>query len=1164
MTDGEAGVAVDALAASAAPWLIGVRHHSPALASVVPELLDGFQPQRLLVELPEEMQPWLHWLGHPGLTAPVALAAARVDGTGLAFYPFADFSPELAAVRWARGAGVPVEAIDLPVGAAGWEEHEPGTGRDGAGLTDALLRATGSAGVDDLWDRLVESHAPGSSAEAVRRAGLAVGWLLRQDAGTSTGGVPASDVRREAWMATRVAAAVATGDRVAVLVGAFHGPALVAGAEEGPVPSGALAEVVTSLVPYDFDLLDSRSGYPAGIRDPAWQQRAWAAAGDAGALAAAAAGVITAVATEVRRQGHPAGVPDSREALRLAEDLARLRGLPSPGRRELVEGIQSAFVQGEPLGRGRVVARAMDRAMVGRRRGVLAPGTERSGLAVHVEAMVAELGLPGPSAGSEEVDMRLDPFRSPLDRRRHLALRRLEACRVPYGRMVSGAGAAPEALTFRWWMRWVPSTSALLELAGVRGVTLAQAAEGALRARAHEAGADGGDVPAALELLETAAECGLAAAVDDAVEALAGHGPADGTLVQDLAGADLLERVAAGLVPGTQPEPGTAARLLDLAGQLLDAALRQVDGLAGSTALQDARALAALVLRLSAAAAGDGQRVRLGWSLDRLAVDGTPLIQGVAEVARVLLGRVEATAAGATVGSWVDVGSTHDGQAVLTGRLRGVLVAAAPVLEASPDLLDGLVARVEAVDDDGFLRRLPALRGGFEVLSTAGRGRFFAAVCERLGADPTGLDAVDHDPLRLARWAAADLAGREAVARFDPTLLGAGPGGAGREEEEEAPRPERARDAARVIGPVDRWRLILGHQRDRMSPGCCRVGAALDELYGRGGGEGSRRDLAGAGGGSEAPFPSVREWADELEALLGVTVREEVLAAAAGRGRLDVALALDPERVEPSVDLLLHVLSLKGGLSEAHLGRLRRLVAAVVDELVRRLATRARPALTGAVGNRPTRRPGGPLDLRRTVAANLATVRYPGGPGRPQLVPEQLVFRTRTRRSLDWRVILVVDVSGSMEASVVHAALMAAIVAGLPAVTVHFVAFSTEVVDLSDRVDDPLGLLLEVSVGGGTRIAAGLRHARSLVTVPARTVVVLVTDFEEGGPVADLLAEVRALAEAGTHPIGLAALDEAATPRYSVAVAQQVVDAGMPVAALTPLELARWIGERLA
>jgi uncharacterized protein with von Willebrand factor type A (vWA) domain len=159
--------------------------------------------------------------------------------------------------------------------------------------------------------------------------------------------------------------------------------------------------------------------------------------------------------------------------------------------------------------------------------------------------------------------------------------------------------------------------------------------------------------------------------------------------------------------------------------------------------------------------------------------------------------------------------------------------------------------------------------------------------------------------------------------------------------------------------------------------------------------------------------------------------------------------------------------------------------------------------------------------------------------------------------------VLVVDVSGSMEPSTIYCAMMAAILSGIPALAVNFVTFSTEVIDLSERADDPLALLLEIKVGGGTHIAKALRYARELCTVPARTMLVLVSDFDEGHAVGGLLAEVRHLVESGVKALGVAALDDRGKARYNAGVASAVVDAGMPVAALTPLELARWVGEKM-
>uniref|UniRef100_UPI0005168787 vWA domain-containing protein n=1 Tax=Streptomyces griseus TaxID=1911 RepID=UPI0005168787 len=379
--------------------------------------------------------------------------------------------------------------------------------------------------------------------------------------------------------------------------------------------------------------------------------------------------------------------------------------------------------------------------------------------------------------------------------------------------------------------------------------------------------------------------------------------------------------------------------------------------------------------------------------------------------------------------------------------------------------------------------------------------------------------------------------------------------------------PTPASSVARTLAPADRWRLVLGRSTDRLPSGAARMATALDELYGAGHGEGSRGGLPGggskAGGGREPSYPGVREWSEELAALFGPGVREEVLAAAAGTGRQDVLAELDPAAVTPSVELLRTILRYAGGLPEARIAALRPLVRRLVDELTRRLATRLRPALTGTTTARPTRRPGGRLDLPRTLRANLATARRTAD-GTVRVIPEKPVFRSRARRSADWRLILVTDVSGSMEASTIWSALTASVLAGVPTLSTHFLAFSTEVVDLTGHVHDPLSLLLEVSVGGGTHIAAGLRHARELIEVPSRTLVVVISDFEEGAPPAGLLAEVRALVNTGCHVLGCASLDDAGRPRYSTGMAGQLVAAGMPVAALSPLELARWIGEKTA
>ncbi|MFE7468606.1 DUF5682 family protein [Streptomyces sp. NPDC057499] len=1243
MTALDPRTAVDALAASRAPYLLGVRHHSPALAAAVPALLEEARAEVVCVELPADFQPWLEHLADPETVAPVALAGAGREGQ-LSFYPFADFSPELAAIRWAAGRGVEVVCCDLPLGDPGWSAgtpgpvHEPdasgaappsdatdtagpldtgpdtgpasgaGTARTRPSYTEALAAAGTGRDGDDLWDRAVEVLAPGCAPDTVRRAALGVGWALRADAV-----VPATDLAREERMRQTIAAASANGRRAAAVIGAFHAPALLAPApagagtadgsrttgrtdappETGPPgtkprtresgtdaagarPAGrtrndgaAAAEgpAVTSLVPYSFDLLDSRSGYPAGIRDPLWQQAVLTTAGDPEKIREAAADAVTGLCREMRRSGHTAGTGEAAETLRLACDLATLRGLPAPGRGELLEAVTTVLGQGEPLGRGRALARALQTVFVGTARGRITPHAPRSGLGPSVEAELAELRLPRPD-DPDRRDLRLDPLRSPLDGRREVLLQRLLVIGASYGEPLDVANTGDAtALGTKWRLTWTPSVPARLDLAGARGVTAAQAAAGTLAATAHHETAEGGPTPAQiLTGLTAAARCDLPELVDTRLREASAVLPHSADLPELLQALDLLEGLRRGHYPGTPRNTRAAAGTLTE--ELLEAAVRSLPGLAGSDNDADAGALVALADRTAARHLG----LRLDRALTELAARGSPLIQGAALAVRVLLDLDDAAALGERTAGWIDGATTPDTRRALTKRLAGLLTAAGPLLQTSPDALTALMDRIDTLTDQDFLDRLPALRGGFDTLAPAARDRLLTTVTERLG-DRLDL-SLDAPPALLALWATADAAGTAALKALGLPGTDTGTGTAPHPDHRPHPAPPPAADdeadtaaddTGRRLGRADRWRLLLGRHKEQLTADARRYAHALDELYGHGRGEGAQ-DLnsgtPGQGGGQDPSFPTAREWAQELEALFGTDVREEVLAEAAGTGRTDVLAQLDPASVRPSVELLGSVLSLAGGMPETQLARLRPLVKRLVDELSRQLATRLRPALTGLATPRPTRRPGGRLDLARTLRANLAHTRRTKD-GRLVVVPERPLFSTRASKEADWRLVLVVDVSGSMEASVIWSALTAAVLGGVPTLSTHFLAFSTQVIDLTDRVEDPLSLLLEVRVGGGTHIAAGLAHARSLITVPSRTLVVVVSDFEEGAPIGGLLGEVRALASCGAHLLGCAALDDTGTPRYSVPVARQLVAAGMPVAALSPLELARWVGDRL-
>jgi Mg-chelatase subunit ChlD len=263
------------------------------------------------------------------------------------------------------------------------------------------------------------------------------------------------------------------------------------------------------------------------------------------------------------------------------------------------------------------------------------------------------------------------------------------------------------------------------------------------------------------------------------------------------------------------------------------------------------------------------------------------------------------------------------------------------------------------------------------------------------------------------------------------------------------------------------------------------------------------------------------------------------------------------ERLEPNMDLLKMLLTFKGHLKGDVLTAARRIIRQVVEELKQKLAREVQHVMAGKL-NRFRRSPikiSQNFDWRGTLRVNLKNY----DTHRQQVVLENLRFFSRSQRRMAWEVILCIDQSGSMLGSVIHSAVMAGILAGLPLIKVKLVVFDTSVVDLSGYIDDPVEILMSVQLGGGTDIGQALTYCEQLVEVPRRTVLVLVSDFCEGASPKRLLAACKRLREAGVTLLGLAALDEDANAAYDQKIAERLADAGMKIAALTPKQLAEWL-----
>lgn len=361
-----------------------------------------------------------------------------------------------------------------------------------------------------------------------------------------------------------------------------------------------------------------------------------------------------------------------------------------------------------------------------------------------------------------------------------------------------------------------------------------------------------------------------------------------------------------------------------------------------------------------------------------------------------------------------------------------------------------------------------------------------------------------------------------------------------------------------------RWRLALGRYANQQLGGLGgqdgRMDQSLDFLYGR---EYRARGLEqDSGPGSLDPTQMhALNWLGKAKGLFPQSVFETLQGHALDRYGL-TDLLKDPktlESLEPNQDLLKVLLGFHDRADPAIKAKLRE----VADRIIRDIMERLRHDVMRAFSGRRNRfrRSNIPstanFDWRNTLRENLKTY----DPQTRRIIAQTLRFNSREKRRLPWTVVLCVDQSGSMTDSVIHAAVMAAILYGLPGVTVKMILFDTSIIDVSDRLTDPLDTLLSVQLGGGTNIGRAVTYCEGFIEDPERTVFALISDFAEGASPRALYAALARMAEARLRMIGLVALDEQATPYFDPVVAAKAADIGMQVGAMTPDRFAKWLAE---
>jgi hypothetical protein len=510
---------------SGAHRCFGIRHHGPGCARSLVAALEAMRPDAVLIEGPPDATDVLPLAGAAEMKPPVALLVYPIEKPADAvFYPFAEFSPEWQAIRFALARGIPARFMDLPqyhqlaAEASGADTAPAAEGEAAEDEAAARGAAEGEAAEDEAPEDIARVDPIGALATAAgfpdselwweheierRRdpAGLFDGLLeaMRALRAEHPGALAPRDARREAFMRQTIRAALKEGrQRIAVVCGAWHAPVL---AELGPAKPDAdllkslpRTRTAATWIPWTASRLSFRSGYGAGVTAPGWYQHLWTHPEQP-----TLRWTVRAART-LRDEDLPAPTASVIESVRLAEALASLRGLAQPGLREINDSMQAVLCGGEPG----PLAFVRDRLELGGPLGEVPPAAPTVPLRRELEAEERRLRL----KRSDEIKTLDLDLREPTDRARSRLLHRLRMLDVHWGQQKTASGKSG---TFHeiWQLRWQPE----LEIAIVEASRWGNAIAAAAAARAVDVAGNTEELGALTELLDQV----VVAELDDAL-----------------------------------------------------------------------------------------------------------------------------------------------------------------------------------------------------------------------------------------------------------------------------------------------------------------------------------------------------------------------------------------------------------------------------------------------------------------------------------------------------------------------------------------------------------------------------------------------------------------------------------------------------------------------
>ncbi|WP_408637892.1 DUF5682 family protein [Paenibacillus tianjinensis] len=530
-------------AAEAGVHIFGVRHLSPGGAQHLLEYLDKLQPTAVLIEGPSDATGEITHLTQGATKPPVAILAFTDElPVRTVLWPFAVYSPEYQAMKWAKTHGAAAAFIDLPSSVtlglqdamtrgrsaireavpAADPSGEPSTAevQDEESLYSQIAQLAGEYDYDMYWERNFEHNAStGAYLTSILSFSSQMRELGEEKELREQPSEYAYNALREAYMSRQIQATIAAGHepgKIVVICGAYHASALAG--QAAPMSDDDLAALPSrstklTLMPYSYYKLSTMSGYGAGNAAPHYFEMMWETI-EAGRPEELPHRYLSSVASHVRSGGTYRSTAEVIEAVRLAESLAALHGGSRPTLRDLRDAAQTLLGHGDLA----AIAEQLARVDVGTAIGSLAEGVSQTPIQDDLNRLLKTYKLEkykSTVASELQLDLRENRRVSSseaayLDLNRSVLFHRLNLLGITFAK---NRPSSQDSATWaeHWVIQWSPEVEIQVVESTLLGETVEVAAAYVLREKLQECRS----IAEASALIRIACQCAMTTQMEE-------------------------------------------------------------------------------------------------------------------------------------------------------------------------------------------------------------------------------------------------------------------------------------------------------------------------------------------------------------------------------------------------------------------------------------------------------------------------------------------------------------------------------------------------------------------------------------------------------------------------------------------------------------------------